>query len=248
MKHNTLHLTALILARTSAPRGEGEPAPEHPPRLTREEWQAKRRADLAEEGIAGLVTKVADLEYDLRETRRKVPKEGARVLTPEEAADYDALVALGKPADVQARLQAGEQASAQLSQRQRGDHLREVADATGTNLKVLTRLSDGLEFEIGPEVDQDGKKTRPVTVKDSDGKTRAFSELLKDDWAEFAPSLVKSGTNTQEGGATFVPQDASGAGAAGGGSWAQNILKNQDKAGGYVDPLQPKATTGGVTP
>lgn len=239
MFRNALHLTALMLARTVNPRGEGEPNAE-PPKKTREEWAAERAVAHASSSHAELSKKVADLEFDLRETRGKVPKEGTRQLTAEEASEFDALTLLGRSSELKTRLEAGDTATAGLSARARGDLLREVSEATGTNLKALTRLAGELQFEVGQETEADGKKSRPVTVKDGD-KAKSFSEYLKDEWADVAPALVVTGTQQQ--GVEFTRQD-SGAGAGTGGSWVQTAIKAGQAASAYVDPLQIQSTTG----
>ncbi len=246
MKHKTLHLTALMLARTANPRGEGEGNQNDPPKFTREEWAAKRKAELADTQMDVLIKKASDLEYDLREARRKVPKEGARILSPEEAAEYDAYVAIGPSKDVKTRLETGDKASTDLSARQRGDHLREVAEATGTNLKALTRLAGDLTFEIGDEVETDGKKSRSVTVKDGD-KSKPFGDYLKDEWSDMAPALLpQAGGEQAKTGATFVKQDAGSTTGGGAKGWVQSTIEAQKTASGYVDPLQ--AQSKGATP
>ena len=234
----TLQLTAMMLARTANPRGEGESNENVPPRFTREEWAAKRKAELADTQMDVLIKKASDLEYDLREARRKVPKEGARTLTPEEAAEFDALTALGKASELKTRLDLGDKASTDLSARSRGDLLRDVAEATGTNLKALTRLAGELQFEIGAETEVDGKKVRSVTVKDGD-KSKPFTDYLKDDWADMAPALLPAAKTEGSTGVQFTRQDAGNTGG-GGKSWVQEQLAAQ-KGGGYVDPLQPQA-------
>lgn len=237
-----LYLTALLLARTANPRGEGEGKENDPPKKTRAEWEAERQAELAAKDQVTLAKKVAELEYDLRDARRKVPKEGARILSPEEAAEFDALTALGKASELKTRLDLGDKASTDLSARQRGDLLRDVAEATGTNLKALTRLAGELQFEIGAETEVDGKKVRPVTVRDGD-KAKPFADYLKDDWADMAPALLPAAKTEGGTGVQFTRQDAGNTGG-GGKSWVQEQLAAQ-KTGGYVDPLQPQpAQTG----
>lgn len=161
-----------------------------PPKLSEQEWEEKKRADLSKKTHEQLVTKQVELERDLQKARAKAAPEGSRVLTADEAKEYEALTALGASKDVRARLEKGDAAVVTLAGRERGDTLREVAEAAGYKLSVLTRLSEGLTFEIGAEVEKDGKKSKPVTVKYEDGKkTAPLDQYAKEHWSDFEGSL-----------------------------------------------------------
>ncbi|AFD25896.1 hypothetical protein [Deinococcus gobiensis] len=161
-----------------------------PPKLSEQEWEEKKRADLSKKSHEQLVTKQVELERDLQKARAKAVPEGSRVLTADEAKEYEALTALGASKDVRARLEKGDAAVVTLAGRERGDTLREVAEAAGYKLPVLTRLAEGLTFEIGAEVEKDGKKSKPVTVKYEDGKkTAPLDKYAKEHWSDFEGSL-----------------------------------------------------------
>lgn len=55
-------------------------------RLSRKEWERQRSAELAERERGDLASKVANLEYDLREARSKIPADGQVVVSREDAA------------------------------------------------------------------------------------------------------------------------------------------------------------------
>lgn len=184
-------LTARLALR-DRPTGEGEP-PKDDGRLTESEWQAKREAELAKRSHADLIARQIDLERDLKKARDKAAPEGSRVLTPDEAKEWDAYTALGASKDLKTRLETGEKAVTDLASRQRGDTIREVAELAGYKPSVLGKLADGLSFDIGAEVEQDGKKTRPISVKDASGKATPLAEYAQANWADFMPSLTATG-------------------------------------------------------
>lgn len=169
------------------------------PKLSKEEWEAKRREELSQRSHDQLVSKQIELERDLAKARGRAAPEGSRVLTADEAKEYEALTALGASKDLKTRLEKGDAAVVSLAGRERGDTLREVAEAAGYKLPVLTRLSEGLTFEIGAEVEKDGKKSKPVTVKYEDGKkTAPLDQYAKEHWSDFEGSLR---ADTSAGGA-----------------------------------------------
>lgn len=178
-------LAASIFAIRDRMTGEDEA-----PKLSKEEWEAKRREELSQRSHDQLVSKQIELERDLVKARGRAAPEGSRVLTADEAKEYEALTALGASKDLKARLEKGDAAVVTLAGRERGDTLREVAEAAGYKLPVLTRLSEGLTFEIGAEVEKDGKKSKPVTVKYEDGKkTAPLDQYAKEHWSDFEGSL-----------------------------------------------------------
>lgn len=161
-----------------------------PPKLSEQEWEEKKWADLSKKSHEQLVTKQVELERDLQKARGRAAPEGSRVLTADEAKEYEAFTAMGASKDVKTRLDKGDAAVVTLAGRERGDNLREVAEAAGYKLPVLTRLSEGLTFEIGAEVEKDGKKSKPVTVKYDDGKkTAPLDQYAKENWSDFEGSL-----------------------------------------------------------
>lgn len=127
--------------------------------------------------IAEKLATVLTDNYDLREQRRELkrqlaeaqraaPTEGARVLSVDEAAAYDAYAALGTPAEVQAALDAKAAAEGKLTALERDATLRDVRDATGYDLEVLRDIG-GAEWQYTISSDPDSG-ARVVTVKDGD--------------------------------------------------------------------------------
>lgn len=177
---------------TTPPQGGGEE------RLSRSEWEAHRRTQLSKEEVDKLVTRVVKLEGENKDLRRAAAPEGGRVLSKEEAAVYDAYTALGKPDEVKKRLETGDAAATELGTLKKRETLREVAAAVGYNPAVLEKLGGDLVFEFGAEVEVEGRKVKPVSVKDAQGKATPLSEYAKAHWDVFMPAL----TAKAEGGTT----------------------------------------------
>lgn len=198
--NRTRLITALLLSATFACRDHKTGEGEDPPRLSEQEWEEKKRTELGKRTHDQLVSKQIELERDLARARAKVAPEGSRVLSAEEATEYDALRALGASKDLKGRLETGDKAVTTLAGRERGDLIRDVAEAAGYKPKVLGKLADqdGVTFELGAEVEKDGKKTRPVTVKTQDGKTAPLDEYAKANWADFEASLAAGSTGGQQ--------------------------------------------------
>lgn len=180
---------------TGAGNGDGEN------RLTEKEWEDRKRAQLAGKSIDQLVEKQIALERDLVKARAKAAPDGAVVLTADEAKEWEVFRGLGKADDVSKRLKTGEEAATKLAGRERGDTLREVAEIAGFKVGPFSRLADqdGLSFEVGAEVEKDGKKSRPVTVKTKDGKSAPLTDYVKTNWADFEPSLTSTGDGKGNG-------------------------------------------------
>lgn len=144
-----------------------------------------------------LAEKLADVQsdnYRLREERRnlkqqlteaqgKAPAEGTRVLTPDEAAEYSAYVAFGKPADVKKAIDSASGATAELASLKREKQLRAAAEAAGYKASVLTTLAGDLDIQTEAK---DGK-TLVYVVKD--GEKTALADYATKEWADFLPSL-----------------------------------------------------------
>ncbi|MFK7601880.1 hypothetical protein ACI3L1_06675 [Deinococcus sp. SM5_A1] len=191
-------LITLALARRDHRTGEGEGGDDG--KLTEQQWEDKKRAELGKRSMDQLVSKQIDLERDLKKARDRATPEGSRVLTADEAKEFEALSALGSSKDVKTRLESGDAATVKLTGRERGDMIRDVSEAAGYKASVLGRLADQdkLSFELGAEVEKDGKKSRPVTVKTADGKTAALDEYAKSNWGEFEASLTATGGQQQQ--------------------------------------------------
>lgn len=117
---------------------------------------------------------------ELREAQRQLPAQGAAVLTPEQAAAWQAYQALGAPDQVQTTIQ-------QAQTLRRDLELRGVVDATGYTLDVLKTLAGDLAFEVRAET-KDNQPIKAVYVK-VDGKDIPIETYAAQQWAAFLPAL-----------------------------------------------------------
>lgn len=251
-----LLLSALLLATALPPRGEGDNnnsqgngnQNNNDGRFTEEEWNARNQARHAQTSHADLVKALTAAERKAeRLEANQVPK-GGRALTAEEAQAYDAYVAFGKPDEVKAKLEQGEQASAELTGLKSQRDIDAAATDAGFKPTVLAdRLkADGLTLLPSREVERDGKKVKVPVVKDANGTEHELPTYAKDKWADYLPALTAA-TSTQTD-VQYTQQDTAGttttttSGGGGGGSWVQQALAKAAQGGGaYVDPLQPGA-------
>lgn len=145
-----------------------------------------------------LAEKLADVQsdnYRLREERRglkqqlteaagKVPADGSKVLTVDEAKTYDAYVALGKPADIKTALESKGTAETELTALKREKQIAKAAEAAGFKASVLTTLAGDLDIQVRPV-----KDSAPlVVVVTAEGET-ALADYAQAHWADFLPAL-----------------------------------------------------------
>lgn len=242
-----LTLSALLLAGL-ARRGEGDPAPSNTgaPTMTEEEWQSRNETKYAKANLAELIKKVTTLERQNETLKESQVPKGARVLSEAEAKDYEAYVALGKPADVKKQVEDGARAQASLGERETGDRAREAAEAAGFKQKVLLDRAGADKLEILPvrDVERDGKTVKVAYVKDSTGAEHEVTEYAKKHWGDYLPALTAGSSTSSTASTTGVAvngkQDSTASTSGGGGSWVKDILKKSGESttGGYVDPLQ----------
>ena len=195
-----------------------------------------------EQALMRLLEKQADLLTDnhkLRErlrARPEVPK-GARVLTTDEAAAYDAYVALGKPDEVSAKLTTAEQASADLTTLRRDATLRDVRDATGYDLDVLKDIG-GAEwsYRIADETIED-KPAKVVYVKDGDQEQRIDQHPKVQ---RFLPALKPSGTTPPPPPGQPYPRQGASSGTTAGDMAGRFIQQQEERRKAQPNPLMPK--------
>lgn len=143
-------------------------------------------------------TQLFDENFRLREDKRalneeltvlkaKVPADDHVVLTPAKAQEYEAYKAIGKPEEIQSRLDAGTTTESELAELKKKDILREVADLHGYKLSILVdrdKAVGGLEFSFKT----DSKGDKVAHVKDGD-KDTPITEFAETNWADYLPSL-----------------------------------------------------------
>lgn len=130
------------------------------------------------------------LKQELSEAKGKAAPDGARVLTADEAAAYDAYSALGKPEEIIGAISDRDTARAELTSLRRGEAFRAAAEAHGYRPGALAKLPSLREQSITVEdVTIDGKaaKRAYVTV---DGKKTALPDYIQEHDSEFLPALA----------------------------------------------------------
>jgi hypothetical protein len=163
----------------------------------------------------GLRAEVADL-------KSKTAPEGARVLTKDEAAVYDAYAALGKkPDELKQAIDLNGEATTELARLKREQLLGKAAAASGFKPSVLQTLAGDL----------------PIELRDVDGKPAAFvegkplAEYAGTAWADFLPALtVQTGTG-------YVAQSTGDKPPAQGDKAAQHIAAQEERRKAQPNPL-----------
>jgi hypothetical protein len=176
------------------------------------------------------------LRTERDDARTKAAPDGARVLTADEAAVYDAYTALGKPADLQVAIDTGKTHQERLATLERDATIRAASDAHGYRAAALAKLPSlvgkGLVIE---DVQEDGKAVKRAFVQHEGAKLPLPDYIAQHD-PEFAPSLIVEGA--QASGTPFIPQ---GGGAKPAGDLATRYIEQQEaRRKAQPNPLMPK--------
>lgn len=257
-KHSALlALTVALLSSSPFPRGEGDDTP----RYTEQEWKDKRATDLAKTNQEELIKLVVNAEVENRSLKKNQVPKGHRVLSEQEAKDYDTFLGLGKPeevsakvkehgeyaafgkvADVKKSLDEGAAATAKDAAREKADHIATVAGVAQFKPGVLTdRVNhDKLTDLVVRDVEREGRPVKVAYVKDPQGVEHELDAYAKRNWGDYLPALQLTVTDTARPGTAFAGQDAARGNSGGTSkSWVQESLDKQAKGGeGYKDPLQ----------
>ena len=208
-----------------------------------------------------IAAKLSDVEYDAYRSREKLrdkdvklqaaqqeierlkgqlPKEGAVILTGDDARNWETFKALGDPAQVKEKVEKFDTVLQENSTIKRDQLLRDVADRVGpgqaykfTVLRELDAKVPGLNYEF-KQVEENGQKVERVYVKFKDGegesapvKEMPLTEYASKQWADFLPALeTQPATAAVESGARVVVQAPAHQG--GGGNMFDTIRKNAE--------------------
>lgn len=145
---------------------------------------------------------------DLKETVKKVPPEGAKVLTADEAKAWEAYTALGKPEEVAKRAEEHVALKAKDAERTRTDALKAAVAAekwpeTATGRLLDSKLADGATYSVAKEKvrGQDGRETESevgyITLAGEGQKPMRLADFAK----EHLPDVLTLGTAANGGGA-----------------------------------------------
>lgn len=184
----------LLTAAGGEGNGNNEPPPKEP----------EKAPDLAK-AVEGLLTKHGDAggalrvllseNYQLRDSNRelktKLPADGTRVLTADEAKLLDSYSALGKPEDLKKIKTEHGTLSSEVTGLKRDTELRTVAEKAGVKFGVLKTLAGSLDFSGTVRVKdaKTGKETEVLAVKDGDAEPVAFDAYAAKHWDDFLPAL-----------------------------------------------------------
>jgi hypothetical protein len=129
----------------------------------------------------------------LRELKAKLPADGQRVLTADEAKAYETYRSFGKPEDVRRIKDEHGSLTSENYGYKRDTELRTVAEKTGVKFTVLKTLAGTLDFTATVKVkDKTGKETEVPAIKDGESDPVPFDEYATTHWSDFLPALRAS--------------------------------------------------------
>lgn len=179
--------------------------------------------------------KIRQLEQQVTDVTGKVPADGAVVLTGEDATAWNTYKALGKPDEIKQGLEERTRLQGKLTEQERSNLLRSVAETAGYKASVLTNLdriakAEGktLAFDVR-DVTIDGKAAKVAYVKDGDKET-ALADYAATNWSDFLPALttVTTQPQQQQQGQRFVTQHT-GSGTQGGNDLVGKFMAQQEE-------------------
>lgn len=172
---------------------------------------------------AALATKLFDENYKLRAKRReertkyestlkdyesKIPKEGVKLLTDDDAKLIESYRQLGDPDSLKQLKEQYEELSSWKTQVERDSLVSKAAGLHGFKPSVLKTIANGLEIEIR-EVGSGSAAREQAYVKDGDKESR-LDQYVEKHFKDFLPSL-KAG----DGGISSSTRNASNGQAIG---------------------------------
>jgi hypothetical protein len=148
------------------------------------------------------------LREQVTELQRRVPAEGAHVLTAEQAALWTSYQALGAPQELQQRIEQGQTAIAERDNLRRETTIRTAAEVAGYKPSVLTTLAEKDKLALSVR-ENNGTREAVVTVEGQ--QPVLLTAYAEQHWADFLPALTsQSQSPQQQTGTSFVPQVGNG--------------------------------------
>lgn len=151
-------------------------------------------------GTHGALHKLLTENFELREKERQTEARynapGTRLLTAEEASQYQEYVSLGKPEEIRTLKTEHGTLSATLTAAQRDEQLRTFADKVGVKFAVLKTLAGNLDFTAKVKVKdpKTGAETEELAVKDGENEPKPFREYATEKWPDFVSALYGTAT------------------------------------------------------
>lgn len=180
------------------------------------------------------------LTADLATAKAKTPADGARVLSKDEAAQWEVYTALGAPDALKQQLATAEGAQAELTTLKRGELLRTAGEAAGYKSAVLAKLPSlaGKDLVV-KDVEIDGKTAKQAFVA-VDGKEHALAAYITEHDPEFLPWLTAEAA-AKPSGTPFVRQSAGSDAASPLDTYGKTFQEARDAAPNPLAPRAPKA-------
>lgn len=147
--------------------------------------------------------------YQLREQRRKLrdevaelkakqPVDGSLVLTKEQAAEWEAYLKLGKPAEIEKAVTDGKAAAEAVAKQERANLVTKAAKDLNYNPEVLTQLTEMRGLALTSQtVKVNGADQTVHYVTEPNGQPLELSQYAATHWAAFLPSLQVAGQGQQ---------------------------------------------------
>ena len=151
------------------------------------------------------------LTAELQDAKGKAPADGARVLSKDEAAQWEAYTALGAPAALKTQLDAAAGAQGELTTLKREKTIADAATAQKWPAATLAKLPSLRDKDlIVKDVEIDGAKVKQAFVA-HDGKEHPLAEYVAQHDPEFLPALAADAAATPNSGGTAFVRQAAGA-------------------------------------
>lgn len=236
-----------------APGGGGSPPapePKKPAPIPASESEAKFAVQLAQCGgshevLANKLWREAltnrqrhsITKQELDALKARMP-EGSLVLVGEDVTNFNAFKALGKPAEVKAKLDNEAKLQGELATAKRREVRGAAAKAHGFNAAVLSDRLDLSQFDVEMREVTDGGTKKQVAHVRKAGDDKAVWEPLpivaERDWKDYLPALKASsgegGTSAGTTTAIEFPNNGAGSGSSQGGSVVDRFIANRDKS------------------
>lgn len=196
-----LHTLTALLTITAAlpPRLDGTPPkdekkPTDPSsdkrEMTKEQWEASRRAELDKETTQALVNRIVKVEGDNHALRQKQAPDGGIVLDAEQKKEWDAYLKLGKAEEVGKAVEQGKKDRVIVEKGEKDKALSDVAKAASWDTEAFVSLNDmtpGLEWRV-QEVKKGEEKIQQAQVKVGD-EWKDAETFAEERWKKFLPVL-----------------------------------------------------------
>ncbi|GGL15801.1 hypothetical protein [Deinococcus radiotolerans] len=164
--------------------------------MTREQWEAQRRTELADASLENVVKQLIKVEADNYELRRQQAPDGGLVLDGEQRKRWEAFEKLGKPEDIAKAIEQGKKDREAVEKKEKADALASVATAAKWDAETFASLNDmtpGLEWRV-QEVGKGDDKIQQAQVKVGD-EWKDADTFAEERWKKFLPVLQTADGN-----------------------------------------------------